>query len=115
MTRLIYGSSNVYRHYDRVKSSFGLDLELVRCTKKTVFDSHTSAISLLSSGSIIVTSVLANFIVDACRGLDATKVPLFADQQLTAHVETLASLLRGSVGAQVVIVPPLRRKVPGVI
>ncbi len=111
MSRLIYGSSNVYRHYS--KAVFGLELELVRCTKKSLFDVHFTSIGVLPANSLIVTSVLSNFIVDACQGLDEPEVPLFANQQITAHIETLASLLRGSSNSHVYVVPPLRRTTPG--
>ena len=113
MSRLFYGSSNVYRFFPRVRSTLGLELELVQCTKKTVFDSHVASLGNLEAGSLIITSVLANFIVAGCQGLEANEVVLFANQQITAHVETLAGLLRDCPDASVFIVPPLLRVVPG--
>ncbi len=105
----------MYRHFPRASPGLGLDLDLVECTKKVVFDSHISNIGKLQSGSLIVTSVLANFIVDGCRDLDDTEVTLFAKQQITAHVERLESLLTDSDSpdAVCIIVPPLRRTFPG--
>jgi hypothetical protein len=113
MSRLIYGSSNVYRHFERARDRLGADFELVRCTKKTLFDSHTSSLGKLPPGSLVVSAVLANFIVDACLGLDSSKVPLFSGQQITAHVESLSLLLAENQDAKILIVPPLRRTVPG--
>jgi hypothetical protein len=113
MSRILYGSSNVYRHISRVRDNVLSEFELVRCTKKTLFDSHLSGLAKLAPGSVIVTSVLANFIVDACQGLDDSEVPLFANQQITAHVEALASAVRECDDVRVFIVPPLMRKTPG--
>lgn len=111
MSRLFYGSSNVYRFYSR--EAFGHDLELVQCTKKTVFDSHLGELDDLAPGSLIVTSVLGNFISDACRGLEAGEVALFANQQISAHVEALADLVKGRPDVQAFVVPPFRRNHPG--
>ncbi len=113
MSKILYGSSNVYRHISRARGNVLSDFELVKCTKKVVFDSHLANLGLLAPGSVIVTSVLANFIVDACQGLDESKVPLFAGQQITAHVEALANVLRQCTDVKVFIVPPLMRKNPG--
>jgi len=113
MSRFLYGSSNVYRHYPRAHPGLGHDLSLIECTKKTVFDVHSSSLGPLGSGSILVTSVLANFIADSCRDLEGGEVDLFAKQQITAHVESLASIIRGAPDAICVIVPPLRRIIPG--
>ena len=111
MSRLLYGSSNVYRHFSRV--GHGIDLTLVNCTKKAVFDAHLVSLGELESGSLIVTSVLANFISDACLGLDEAEVDLFANQQITAHVESLADLVRDCVDGVAYVVPILDRKFPG--
>ena len=111
MSRLFYGSSNVYRFYSR--ESFGLDLELVQCTKKTVFDSHLGELNELAPGSLIVTCVLGNFISDACRGLSTDEVTLFANQQITAHVQVLADLVKDRPDVFAFVVPPFRRRVPG--
>ena len=113
MSRFFYGSSNVYRFYPRVRDTFGLDLDLIQCTKKAVFDSHLASLGTLGSDSFLVTSVFANFIVSACQGLEVAEVPLFANQQITAHVESLAGLIRDSPGATVFVVPPLLRVDPG--
>jgi hypothetical protein len=45
--------------------------------------------------------------------LDDTKVLFFANQQISAHVESLAHLLTGSDSTHVFVVPPLLRIVPG--
>ena len=111
MSRLLYGSLNVYRHFSR--PGHGIDLALVECTKKAVFDAHLVSLGKLEAGSLIVTSVLANFIVDACRGLDVAEVGLFGNQQITAHVETLADLLHDSSDCAAYVVPILDRKTPG--
>ena len=111
MSRLFYGSSNVYRFYSR--DLFGLDLDLVQCTKKTVFDSHLVELGELAPGSLLVTCVLGNFISDACRGLEAAEVSLFANQQITAHVEALADLVKGRPDVFAFVVPPFRRSTPG--
>ncbi len=113
MSRFLYGSSNVYRHFKRAPPGLGLDLTLVECTKKSIFDAHLASLGELRSGSLLVTSVLANFIVDACRDLTADEIKLFAGQQITAHVDSLASLIRDNPETVCVIIPPLLRNVPG--
>jgi hypothetical protein len=112
MSRFLYGSSNVYRNFSR--SSIGADhgLSLVECTKKAVFDAHISTLKI-SSGSLIVTAVLENFVMDACRGLRDEQVVLFSNQQITAHLETLANLVRDVPDAVALVSPLLHRRVPG--
>ncbi len=93
MANILYGSSNIYRHYSRMVEAgcfTGRDLLLVKCTKKTVFD---ASLATLTSASLVVTSVLSNFIVDVCSGVPDDEVQLFAHQQVTAHVEALSGLL----------------------
>ncbi len=104
----------MYRHYSRAQPGLGLDLSLVECTKKAVFDAHISTLGKLGNGSLIVTSVLANFVVDGCRELGQEEINLFARQQITAHAESLETLLRESPDAFCMIMPPLRRNIPGV-
>jgi hypothetical protein len=113
MSRILYGSSNVYRNFAR--SSLGQDhgLVLVECTRKTVFDAHSLSLGKLGSGSLIVTSVLENFVSDACRELKPEQVGLFANQQITAHVEAVGALVRDSPDSVALISPLLRRKSPG--
>lgn len=103
----------MYRFYSR--ESFGLNLELVQCTKKTVFDSHLSELGELGPGSLIITCVLSNFISDACRGLEAAEISLFANQQISAHVEALADLVKGRPDVFAFVVPPFRRSSPGML
>lgn len=113
MSRFLYGSSNVYRHYSRASPGLGFDLTLVECTKKAVFDAHLLSLGKTGPGTLLVTSVLANFIVDACRGLEDSEAALFANQQITAHVDSLSSLIRENSEAICIVFPPLRRVVPG--
>ncbi len=88
MSRLLYGSSNVYRNYSRSpfpKSGF----TLVECTRKVVFDAHIASLGKLDVNSLIVTSVLENLVTDACRDLAADQAEFFARQQVTVHVDAL--------------------------
>ena len=111
MSRILYGSSNVYRNYSR--TGHGLDLTLVECTKKAVFDAHIVNLGVLEANSLLVTSVLENFVTEACRCLDDAEIDLFANQQITAHVETLADLLRASPTSVAYVSPLFDRRVPG--
>jgi hypothetical protein len=63
MSRILYGSSNVYRNFSRSTLVADHGLVLVDCTKKALFDTHLASLGTLSSGSLIVTSVLENFIM----------------------------------------------------
>jgi len=82
---------------------------LIECTRKSVF---TTTLPTLDSPSIIVTSVLGNFICDA--GLTATPQDLIAVTkfELTEHVQTLHSYISERPLSRAVIVPPLPRQVP---
>ena len=113
MSRLFYGSSNVYRNYSRSLLGSDLGLALVQCTKKAVFDTHLASLGTLQAGSVIVTSVLENFITDVCRDLSNDEVGLFANQQVTAHVEALAAALRDVPDSHACITPLLNRLDPG--
>lgn len=112
MSRLFFGSSNVYRSFTRSTLAQDLSLNLVECTRKIVFDTHLRSLSNLGPGSLVVSSVLENFVVDAVRDLAPDKVGLFANQSITAHVEALASLVRDNVGVLAIISPLLCRQVP---
>jgi len=86
MSNLLIGSSNVYRNYDRAVESgcfSGRNFTVVRCTKKAVFD---STLTTLTSAGLVVTSVLENFIAEACTSIPDDRIPFFARQQITAHV-----------------------------
>jgi hypothetical protein len=112
MSRLLYGSSNVYRNYSRSlfpKSGF----TLVECTRKVVFDAHIASLGKLDVNSLIVTSVLENFVSDACRDLAADQAEFFARQQVTVHVDALSDLVRENPTTTVFISPLLARNVPG--
>ncbi len=113
MSRLLYGSSNVYRNFSRSSLSQDLGLTLIECTRKTVFDAHTAALGSLGSGSLLVSSVLENFVCDVCRDLGPDEVSLFANQQISAHIEALASLLRNSPESRIAVSPLLHRTKPG--
>lgn len=115
MSRLFYGSSNVYRHYSRSLLGTDLGLSLVQCTKKTVFDSHLASLGSLQAGSVIVTSVLENFVSDVCRDLANDEVSLFANQQVTAHVEAVSAALRDVPDSHAFIAPLLNRLDPGTV
>lgn len=112
MSNYLYGSSNVYRNFKRACEAgrfSGRDLQLVSCTKKTVLDAHLTA---LTSASLVVTSVLENFITDVCIGVADDEVQLFAHQQITAHVETLSDLTSRFPDVAIIIVPPFFRSTP---
>ena len=113
MSRLFYGSSNVYRNYSRSSIGSDLGLTLIDCTKKSVFDAHVSAAGSLGSNALVISSVLENFVSEVCHGLDVNEVSLFANQAITTHVEALASLIRDSSGSVAFVVPLLNRRVPG--
>ena len=78
MSKLLFGSSNVYRNFSRAVESGCLaahNLKLVHCTRKASFDAN---LVTLTDASLVVTSVLENFIVDVCTGVPDDEVQLFA-------------------------------------
>ncbi len=112
MANLLYGSSNVYRHFAssvEAGAFSGRNLQLVRCTQKAVFDSHLLGVV---SPNLIVTSVLANFVSDACVGIPDDEVALFANQQITAHIDSLSDVISRFESLNVIVVPPLYRSEP---
>ena len=112
MSNFLIGSSNVYRHFTRALGLglfAGRDLQLVKCTQKAVLDSH---LATLSSASLVVCSVLENFIVDVCSDVSDDEVQLFARQQITAFVEQLSGLVSRLPEVNVIIVPPKFRSNP---
>ena len=113
MSRLLHGSSNVYQNFSRSTIGTDLNVVLVECTKKTMFDAHVTTLGSLSSGSLIVLSVLENFVSDFCRDLDVDAVGLFANQQITAHVESVAAMIWDSSESMAFISPLLGRRTPG--
>lgn len=112
MASILIGSSNIYRNFDRAIASgrfSGRDLQLVRCTKKAAFDAH---LVTLDSASLVITSVLENFISDVCSGVQDDEVQLFSHQQISAHVEELFGLVSRLPDVVVLIMPPLYRGTP---
>ena len=87
-------------------------LVLVDCTKKALFDSHLASLGTLTSGSLVVTTVLENFIMEVCRDLEPSEANLFARQQITAHVEAVASAVRDVADGVAVVSSLLHRRVP---
>ena len=112
MSRILYGSSNIYRNFSRSTLAADHGLVLVDCTKKALFDTHLASMGTLSSGSLIVTSVLENFIMDVCRDLEPSEANLFARQQITVHVEAMASAVRDVSDSVAIVSSLLRRRVP---
>ena len=82
---------------------------MVSCTKKAVFDSN---LSRLDGVAILVTSVLSNFLCDACTAADQSRLVEVANAELSAHVLSLASYLGSHPQTRAIIVPPLPRMVP---
>jgi len=112
MANYLYGSSNVYRHFERALGLglfAGRDLQLIQCTKKAVFDAHLQSVT---AAGLVVTAVLPNFVVDICTGVSDEEVQLFARQQVTAHVDSLQLFAERIPSVSVLIVPPLFRSVP---
>ncbi len=108
----LIGSSNVYRNFDRAVTAgcfSGREFTLIRCTKKALFD---SSITALTSATLVVTSVLENFICDVCTGVPDDEVPLFAHQQITAHLEALSGLVQRLPEVSVIVCPPMFRSTP---
>ena len=87
-------------------STVGRTYTLINCTKKAVFD---STLPTLSDVRILVTSVLSNFINDACVGDDFSRD---AHREITDHVETLHRYSLTSPSTRIVVAPPLPRSVP---
>jgi hypothetical protein len=90
-----------------VVSRSGRHYSVIPCTKRTVFESSLPA---LQGVSLVVTSVLSNFICDACT--DPSHLVDAANAELQRHVTSLFQFLGLHPEVNVVIVPPLPRLVP---
>ena len=91
-----------------IVSGLGRSYEIISCTKRAVFD---STLPTLSGASLIVTSVLSNFICDAGsrspdRILDVSNAEIFD------HVQVIHAYVQANPGVRVAIVPPLARSDP---
>ena len=84
-------------------SNVGRTYSVINCTKSSVF---VSTLPTLSDVSILVTSVLANFICDACVTDDLTGA---AHREITRHVELLHQFSLANPEARITISPPLPR------
>ena len=71
-----------------------------------------SGLSSLSGVSILVTSVLSNFLQDACEAVDSAQLLEAANSEISLHVSSLATYLRSNPLTRAVIVPPLPRLTP---
>ena len=91
-------------------SSLGRAYDVVSCTKLAVFD---SSLALLSNVSILVTSVLSNFLCGACDAVDPDQLVEAANATLSAHVLSLVAYMGTHPQTRVAIVPPLPRLTPG--
>ncbi len=79
---------------------------MISCTKRAVFN---SSLHTLNDVRVLITSVLSNFICDACTGDDILTV---ANRVLTEHVEALDRFSKTNPGSRVAIAPPLPRSCP---
>ena len=84
-------------------------MQLVHCTKKTILD---ASLATMTSATLVVTSVLENFISEVCLGVPDDEIQHFAHQQITAHVEALLDLTHRLPDVVVLIVPPSYRSNP---
>ena len=82
---------------------------MISCTKRAVFE---SSLSRLDGVSILVTSVLSNFLSEACTAADPSRLVEVANSELSAHVLSLAAYLRSHPQTRAIVVPPLPRMVP---
>jgi hypothetical protein len=112
MSCLLFGSSNVYRNFARAVEAgrfSGRSLQLRQCTRKTSLDAD---LITLTEASLVITSVLENFVVDVCTGVEDDEIQHFAHQQITAHVEDLNNLITRLPSVHVLVVPPIYRSSP---
>lgn len=89
-------------------SRLGRTYEVIPCTQKTVID---STLPSLTSASLIVTSVLANFICDA-GVLNPDRLLDAANSVISKHISLLHRFSQTSPSTRIVVVPPLSRSNP---
>ena len=87
-------------------SVHGRAYSVIDCTKRAVFE---STLPTLTGVNVLVTSVLSNFISDACTG-DNILAP--ANKEITDHVEALHQYSLGYPEVRIVVAPPLPRSSP---
>ncbi len=88
-------------------SNCGRTYEVINCTRKVVFNSSLRTIPI---PKILVSSVLANFLCDACTS-DADALTA-GNGVITEHIETLNSYSLSNPDVRIAVAPPLPRTVP---
>ncbi len=71
-----------------------------------------ASLPTLVNPSIIVSSVLANFLCDACSAVDVSQLIDAANTEISLHVQTIQTFLQAHPHTRCVIVPPLSRQIP---
>jgi len=89
-------------------SRLGRTYVMIPCTKRSILE---STLPNLTNVSVIVTSVLSNFICDA-GSLALDRIIDAANTEMTAHVQFLSRYSQSHPGVKIVIVPPLSRSEP---
>jgi len=98
--------------FQNIVSPGGRVYEVIPCTKRAIFETTLSSPGSLPDASLIITSVLSNFICDACSTVAPERLLDVANLELTQHVQALLTYCQSNPSAKVVVVPPLARSVP---
>lgn len=99
-----------YFHFQcNAVSQYGRVYQVIPCTKRAVLD---ASLPTLSNPSLIVSSVLSNFLCDACSAVDLSQLVEAANSEISLHVRTLHGFLLANPQTRCVIVPPLARQTP---
>ncbi len=85
-------------------SEYGRSYEVKKCTKKSLFDVGLVA---LANPSIVVTSVLSNFLCDAGGLVDSSSHLTVLSSVITEHVQKIKTHAASNPTSRYVIVPPL--------
>ena len=92
-----------------VVSAYARPYEVVKCTTRSAL---TSGLATRPDISLIVTSVLSNFLCDAGKKADPNGILEALNEEIISHVSAVSSYATTNVSSRIVIVPPLPRSTP---
>ncbi len=99
-------------YFQGVVSQYGRTYEIVHCTKEAIFVTGLASRLPSSRASILVSSVLANFLCDAGSAVDPSGLLDALTAVIKNHVAALSKYAKEHPTARIVVVPPLPRFIP---
>jgi hypothetical protein len=107
MSRMLIGSSNVYRNYKPEKFINFKEYKMVKCVEMESFDAHMT--SLEPSVTEVVISVLENFLDRAVKSTDKREMAEEISSAVNKYFEIVERVAMENPGSKFVLVDPIMR------